>query len=145
MNDDIRKRVLSIAETWIATPYRHQASTKHVGSDCLGLIRGIWRELYGSEPELPQPYAPDWAERSGEDRLMRAAIRHFGQPLPFADARPGDLLLFRWRPVCGAKHAGILVSDTHFIHAYEQAAVIRSALVPSWQRKVAGSFRFPPG
>jgi len=145
MNDDIRERVLSIAESWIATPYRHQGSAKGIGCDCLGLIRGIWRELYGTEPELPQPYAPDWAERSGEDRLMQAAIRHFGDALSFAVARPGDLLLFRWRPDCCAKHAGILASNAHFIHAYEQAAVIRSAMVLSWQRKVAGAFRFPPG
>jgi NlpC/P60 family putative phage cell wall peptidase len=145
MSDHIRERVVSIAESWIPTPYRHQASAKGIGCDCLGLIRGIWRELYGLEPELPQPYAPDWAERSGEDRLMQAAIRHFGAPLPLAEARPGDLLLFRWRADCCAKHAGILAGETRFIHAYEQAAVVRSALVPSWQRRVAGIFRFPQG
>ncbi|PZM17079.1 NlpC/P60 family protein [Rhizobium tubonense] len=145
MNDDIRTRVLSIAGSWTGTPYRHQGSTKNIGCDCLGLIRGIWRELYGTEPELPRPYAPDWAERSGEDRLMQAAIRYFGAPVPQGEGRPGDLLLFRWRPDCSAKHAGILCKDMHFIHAYEQAAVIRSALVPSWQRKVAAAFEFPLG
>jgi NlpC/P60 family putative phage cell wall peptidase len=143
MRDDIRERVLSIAQTWIGTPYRHQASSKGIGCDCLGLVRGIWRDLYGSESEVPQPYAADWAERGGEDRLMQAAIRHFGQPSPLAEARAGDLLLFRWRHDCCAKHAGILAGETHFIHAYEQAAVVRSALAPSWQRKIAATFRFP--
>ena len=136
-------RVLAIAEGWIGTPYRHQGSTKGVGCDCLGLIRGVWRELYGGEPELPQPYAPDWAERSGEDRLMNAAIRHFGPPLAASQGKPGDLVLFRWRPDYAAKHAGILDEANHFIHAYEQAAVVRSALVPSWRRRIAGIFRFP--
>ena len=28
---------------WIGTPYRHQASLKGVGCDCLGLVRGVWR------------------------------------------------------------------------------------------------------
>ena len=74
---DPGERVLALAEGWIGTPYRHQASLKDVGCDCLGLIRGIWRDLYGHEPELPPPYAPDWAERGGEDRLMAAAKRHF--------------------------------------------------------------------
>lgn len=136
-------RVLAFAEGWIGTPYRHQASLKGVGCDCLGLIRGIWRELYGEEPEVPQPYAPDWAERSGEDRLMSAAYRHFDKSLSLAEALPGDLLLFRWRPDVAAKHAGILAADRHFIHAYEQAAVISSPLVPSWRRRVAAVFRFP--
>jgi len=30
-------------------PYHRQASLSGVGSDCLGLIRGIWHELYGPE------------------------------------------------------------------------------------------------
>jgi NlpC/P60 family putative phage cell wall peptidase len=143
MSKDIGLRVLSIAESWIGTPYRHQGSVKGIGCDCLGLVRGIWRELYGREPEQPQAYSRDWAERSGEDRLLEAAIRHFGPSVPVGQALPGDLLLFRWRPDCAAKHAGILSTERHFIHAYEQAAVVRSVLVPPWRRRVAGIFRFP--
>jgi NlpC/P60 family putative phage cell wall peptidase len=137
------ERALAAAEAWIGTPYRHQASAKGIGCDCLGLIRGVWRELYGEEPELPPPYARDWAERSGEDRLMDAALRQFGQALPVGETQPGDLLLFRWRPDMAAKHAGIFAGEKSFIHAYEQAAVIRSALVPSWRRRIAAVFRFP--
>lgn len=144
MSDDVARQVLLIAAGWIGTPYRHQGSSQGVGCDCLGLVRGIWRALYGCEPELPPAYARDWAERGGEDRLMHAAIRHCGAPHGLAQAEPGDLILFRWRPDCAAKHAGILDDAGHFIHAYEQAAVVRSALVPSWQRRVAGAFRFPP-
>ena len=140
---EMNEQALAIAEAWIGTPYRHQASARGIGCDCLGLIRGIWRELYGAEPETPRPYARDWAERSGEDRLIEAALRHFGEPLATQDMLPGDLLLFRWRPDVAAKHAGIFAGDKSFIHAYEQAAVIRSALVPSWRRRVAGVFRFP--
>jgi NlpC/P60 family putative phage cell wall peptidase len=136
-------RIVALAEGWIGTPYRHQGAAKGVGCDCIGLIRGIWRELFGEEPEPVPPYARDWAERSGEDRLTQAARRLFGEPLPLALAQPGDLLLFRWRPDCVAKHAGILVGATHFIHAYEQAVVMRSALVPSWRRKIAAVHRFP--
>ncbi len=140
---DIGKRVLVLAEQWIGTPYRHQASLKGVGCDCLGLVRGIWRELYGNEPELPPPYARDWAERGAEDRLMAAAGRHFQPVAGLAEAVSGDLVLFRWQADCAAKHAGILAGPDHFIHAYEQAAVVRSTLVPSWRRRIAGVFRFP--
>ncbi len=136
-------RIVALAQSWIGTPYRHQGATKGVGCDCIGLIRGIWRELYGEEPEAVPPYAPDWAERSGEDRLVEAARRLFGRPLALDEAQPGDLLLFRWRPDCAAKHAGILAAPTHFIHAYEQATVTRSALVPAWRRRIAAVHRFP--
>ncbi len=139
----VRERVLDIAARWIGTPYRHQASREGVGCDCLGLVRGIWREIYGAEPEVPPPYAPDWAERSGEERLMKAALRHFGPSVAWADAMPGDLLLFRWRAGHAAKHAGILAPGGQFIHAYEQAAVVRSALTPGWARRIAAIHSFP--
>jgi NlpC/P60 family putative phage cell wall peptidase len=137
------ERIVSLAEGWIGTPYRHQGATKGIGCDCIGLIRGIWRELYGGDLEPVPAYAADWAERSGDDRLMAAAQRLFVPLGGLQDTRPGDLLLFRWRADCAAKHAGILLGPDHFIHAYEQSAVIRSVLVPAWRRKIAGVFRFP--
>lgn len=139
----VGQRVLRIAERWIGTPYRHQGSAEGIGCDCLGLVRGIWRELHGAEPELPPPYAPDWAERAGEDRLEAAARRHFAMLPGLAEARPGDLLLFRFRPHFAAKHLGILAGEAYFIHAYEQAGVIRSALVPGFRRRITGCYRFP--
>jgi NlpC/P60 family putative phage cell wall peptidase len=135
--------VVRIARCWIGTPYRHQGTTRGVGCDCLGLIRGVWRTLYGVEPQEPGPYGMDWAERSGEERLLDAAIRHFGPPISRRDMQPGDLLLFRWRAGMAAKHAGILSGREHFIHAYEQAGVIESALVSGWEKRIAGVFRFP--
>src|SRR6476660_700817 len=88
-----------VAETrrWIGTPYRHQASLRGVGCDCLGLVRGVWRALYGEEPEAPPPYAADWAEAAApEEPLLAAALRHLVLR-ELAAAQPGDVLLFRWR------------------------------------------------
>jgi len=140
---DTGLRAVAIARTWIGTPYRHQGSRKGVGCDCLGLVRGVWRELYGEEPERPPAYQPDWAERAGEDRLLEAARRYFGAPVALSGLRAGDVILFRWRADCAAKHAGLVSGPDRFIHAYEQAAVIESALVPSWRRRIAAAFRFP--
>ena len=139
---EIGKRVVRLAEEWIGTPYRHQGATMGVGCDCIGLIRGVWRALYGVEPEVVPPYAADWAERSGDDRLLAAGERLFGAPVSSAGMMPGDVLLFRWRPDCAAKHAGIFCGADRFIHAYEQAAVTRSVLVPTWRRRIAAVHRF---
>ena len=67
-----RSDVVAIARAWIGTPYRHQASLKGVGCDCLGLLRGLWRERNGEEPEAAPPYSPDWAEASGSETLRDA-------------------------------------------------------------------------
>lgn len=138
-----RGRVVALARQWIGTPYRHQGSRRGVGCDCLGLLRGLWRELYGLEPEPLPAYAPDWAEFSGKERLLAAAGRHCGAPITSSAMRPGDILIFRWRPHLPARHIGLLSEAGRFIHAYEQAAVVESALVPSWRRRIAAVHRFP--
>jgi NlpC/P60 family putative phage cell wall peptidase len=46
-----RTTIVAEARSWIGTPYRHQASLKGVGCDCLGLVRGVWRAVLGAEPE----------------------------------------------------------------------------------------------
>ena len=64
----MRAAALEAARGWVGTPYRHQASFRGEGADCLGLIRGVWREVIGPEPEALQPYSPDWAEAGGRRR-----------------------------------------------------------------------------
>ena len=135
--------VIREAMTWVGTPYRHQAGRKSVGCDCLGLVRGVWRGLYGFDLELPDAYAADWAEVGGEEKLLAGAQRNFREKEPSA-VQPGDLLLFRWRPHLPAKHAGILITEHSFIHAYQGGgSVTVSALVPQWRKRIAAAFAFP--
>ena len=140
---DIASAVIDSAISFLGTPYRHQGSERGVGCDCLGLVRGVWRAVYGREPEPVPAYAPDWAEHNGEERLLDAATRHCRAVGEIGAMQPGDLLLFRFRPGLPMKHAGILMPDATFIHAYEHAEVTLSPLVPSWRRRVAAVFRFP--
>lgn len=136
--------VVAEALSWVGTPYRHQAALKGLGCDCLGLVRGVWRALYGGELERPGPYAPDWAEAGGVETLLEGVRRHFGEYGKPCPADPGDLLLFRWKPGLPAKHLGIMAADGRFIHAYEGAgAVVASALVPQWRARIAARFCFP--
>lgn len=128
------------AASWIGTPYRHQGCRRGVGCDCLGLVRGVWRGLYGDEAEHPGPYAPDWAEAGGQDRLLEAARRYL---IELGELSAGSVLLFRWRPHLPAKHAGIALDTDRFIHAYQGQGVTTSALVPQWRRRIAGVFAFP--
>ena len=154
------KDIVRIARTWERTPYRHQASLKGVACDCLGLARGVWRELYaGGDPETVPAYSADWAEVSGRETLLEAARRHM---IPVAEgddpeavlaaAEPGDLLIMRWRPHLPAKHCAILTekgdpvtrAGWRIIHAYDAAKrVAEVPLAPQWRRMVVAAFRFP--
>ena len=137
-----RERILELARGWLGTPYHHRASIKGAGCDCIGLIRGVWRELYGSEPEEIGPYTGDWAEATGIEALLHAANRNLG-PVALADARPGDVLVFRLRPNAIAKHAAILSAASRMIHAQEGVPVSEVSLGPWWRRRIAAVFALP--
>lgn len=137
-----RDALVDEARSWIGTSYRHQASVKGVGCDCLCLVRGVWRVCLGAEPEAPPPYAPDWAEAGGDETLAAAALRHL-VPVPCDAFGRGDVLLFRWRDGCVAKHAAIASSAATMIHAHDGAAVCEVAITPWWRRRLAYAFTFP--
>ena len=134
--------IVRVARGWLGTPYAHQASLMGVGADCLGLVRGVWRGIHGSEPEAPPPYAPGWAEEGGQEAMLQAARRHL-EEVPCTEFRGGDVLLFRWRPHLPAKHAGIATSHCTMIHAQEGALVAEFTLSRWWLRHLCFAFRFP--
>jgi NlpC/P60 family putative phage cell wall peptidase len=137
-----RCAIVAEARAWVGTPYRHQASLKGVGCDCLGLVRGVWRAVCGAEPEPVPAYAPDWAEASRREALALAAGRHMAE-IDVAGIAPGDLILFRWRRGLAAKHAAIVTASDLMVHAHDGAAVAEVALAPWWRRRLAFAFRFP--
>ncbi|KQY70155.1 MULTISPECIES: NlpC/P60 family protein [unclassified Brevundimonas] len=141
-------RAAAVARTWLGTPYRHQASVRGEGADCLGLVRGVWRDLVGREPESPPAYQADWAEVGGEETLLAAARRWLTEK-PVADAAPGDVLMFRMAAGCPVKHCAIL-SDTagaepRMIHAYWGRAVVESWMGAWWRRRLVAVFGWPAG
>lgn len=137
----IAQDVVAEARAWLGTPYRHQASARGAGCDCLGLLRGIWQSLYGQAPVVP-PYTRDWDEVARRDVLREAAGRFLNEK-PVEALSPGDVILFRMRTGAVAKHLGICSEDGRFIHAYSGHGVVESALSAPWRRRIAGVFAFP--
>ena len=110
-----------------------------MGCDCLGLLRGVWRALYGAEPVRLPPHRSDIRDIANAGALLAAAERWL---LP-AEVAPGAVLLFRLNRAVAAKHCGILVSEGRFIHAQEHLGVVEANLTPGWARRVSGRYRFP--
>jgi len=136
-------RVVEIARSWIGTPYVHQAAAKGAGSDCLGLIRGIWAELHGAPLPKAPAYTEDWAEPQGDEVLWRAARAHL---IPATGEAEGDVLLFRMREAGVAKHLGLQSATgarPAFIHAYSGHGVVESPLSRPWRARIVARFRFP--
>ena len=139
----MRSAVLAEARRWIGTPYQHQASCRGAGTDCLGLVRGIWRALYGAEPCEVPPYKPDWDGPPGQEILLSAAFEHFDAVAP-GQAQAGDLILLRPRLDGPAKHCAILSAPDRIIHAYWGRCVAETSLNSWWRRRQVAAFSFPP-
>jgi cell wall-associated NlpC family hydrolase len=166
-------RVIATARAWLGTPYHDQASLKGVGCDCLGLARGVWREVVGPEPFPIPPYSRDLGLVAGPEGINRSSGAIEGGQGPAGltgprevladgaqrmmievepgDAGPGALVLFRMMPRAIAKHVGILTGPaprigpgaSSFIHAYERLGVIEEPLTHAWRRRIAFAFLFP--
>ncbi len=134
-----RAEIVRAARSWIGTPYRHQASLKGVGCDCLGLLIGVWREVTGEDVGPLPPYTPDWAEASGRETLAEGLAECLTAIDP-KEAREGDIVLFRWRAHLPAKHCGILTAPDRMVHAQEGAKVSEVAVSGWWRRRIVFGF-----
>lgn len=152
MTEAVTGTMAERARRWLGTPYRHQASLKGEGADCLGLVRGLWREVVGPEPEAVPPYSPDWAQTGGEEILLAALRRWMVEIAPEA-AAVGDVLVFRMAGGAPARHCGVLsrggltrgAGEARMIHAYWGRAVVESWLGSWWRARVAAAFAWPCG
>ncbi len=139
----MRPDVVSAARAWIGTPYLHQTACKGAGTDCLGLIRGVWKEVAGAEPAVVPAYTSDWSEAGQQEELWHAARKYLNE----VTRAPilGDVLLFRMRSGAVAKHLGIYsdAENPRFIHAYTRHGVVESPLGTPWRKRIVACFEFP--
>lgn len=135
------ERIVAAARGWLGTPYRHQASIRSVGADCLGLVRGIWREVIGTEPEAIPAY-PRLAPGGDKDELLLDAFDRYFRPV-IEGPTTGHVLLFRLRPLSPVRHCGILARSGRLIHAVERRGTVEIELDQRWQRRLAAVFAFP--
>jgi len=138
--------IVAAARGWIGTPYVHQASVKGAGCDCLGLLRGVWREVKGADdPELLPPYSPDWAEATNEETLRDGLARHLSE-IDIKSIAIGNVALFRMVANGPAKHCGIVAKKDGaptLIHSRQNKRVSEEEFSQAWRRKLAYAFEVP--
>lgn len=144
LNASLNNRLVAEARSWCGTPYRHQASCKGVGADCLGLLRGVYLALHGAPPETPPAYAA--FGMAGEDELLYDAAARYLRPVadPHHAPQKADILLFRMRRNLPMRHVGIVSTATHMVHAVSGVGVCEVPLTRWWLRHCAARFVFPP-
>ena len=109
----------------VGTPYRFGGNTPQAGFDCSGLIGYVYKLSAGV-------LAP---------RTV-TALNSWGQAVPAAAVRSGDLVLFALNGE--TDHAGIYVGEGRFVHAPSSGGEVRLETLgsPYWRRQRV-SFRRP--
>ena len=108
-----RQQVVSIAKTWLKTPYRHQGRVKGAGTDCLCILVEVYSEA-GLIPPIELPYYPrDWHMHRSTERYLQGLLKYTRE----VDAPlPGDIVL--WQFGRCFSHAAIVVEWPMVIHAW---------------------------
>ncbi len=137
------KDVVEEARSWIGTPWVHQQAAKHHGCDCIGLIRGVGRDLEivdfdadTKEGRLSLQYGRDPVPVNLIGGMNRYLI-----PVTY-DVEQGDVILFAINNL--HSHVGIItdVDKGIIIHTWLRTKKVIESSYHSYL-KPAGVWRYP--
>ena len=133
-----RADIVGEARSWLGTRWQHQASVKHIGTDCIGLIGGVAMalELPGAEQWKADPTLHCYG-REPDSKMLLASIAQYMDQVNYEDMAPGDVLLCRFSNE--PQHFAIMSNDEPpmMIHAYAQARkVVENRIDDLWSSRI---------
>jgi cell wall-associated NlpC family hydrolase len=109
-----RSRIITVARSWLGTPYHTGGRLKGAGVDCLTLLVEVFAEA-GVVPRIDVPYYPhDWHLHHGEERYQKGLLRYAREIDTVPE--PGDIAL--WKFGRCFSHGAIVMNWPIIIHAY---------------------------
>ena len=131
--------IIDIAETWLDTPFKHQGRLKHIGVDCVGLIEEVAREAgmlpRGYQRILDYPRLPKSTMKDLLDQYLKRSDRSIKKEkiLFFGFSKKNHV----------GQHLGIVVSDTHFIHAFQnKGKVVKTRIDEKWRKRILRIYEY---
>lgn len=112
---DVRRAlVVKEAETWLKTPFHHEARVKGHGVDCGQLLIAV----YGAFGYIPLDYSlahysPDFAQHRDREWYLEI-VKEFAHQV--TEPGVGDIVLFKWGRLFS--HGGIVTDWPKIIHAW---------------------------
>lgn len=136
-----RAEILAEAARWLDTPWRHQASVRGAGADCIGFVAGV-AAACGSPEAKRFLETPDWRRygRHPQPDFLFAVCDQLMDRIETGAATSADVLLFN----CGKHpmHFGFVGEGGRMVHAYFQARrVCEHQLDADWQARIQRAYR----
>jgi hypothetical protein len=141
-----RRRIVLEAREWVGTRWQHQAALKGIGTDCVGLLRGVALAcgLIG-QAAFDEVGSLNYG-RTPFEGMLEETIGRFATAITEAEALPGD---FAMMDFAGAPHHVAILGDYpddnfSIIHAYAPARrVVETRLDDQLRARISGWYRFP--
>jgi cell wall-associated NlpC family hydrolase len=112
--EEIRKRLVEEAKSWIGTPYHHEARVKGAGVDCGMLLLEVFERVGLAPHVVPMHYGPDFMMNRSEEwyvgLIMVYADEIFSPPY-----FPGDVIVMKNGRIFS--HGGIVIEWPLIVHA----------------------------
>lgn len=122
-----RANIVSIARSWMLTPYHEHACVRGAGVDCATLIYAVYREAGECPPiEIPA-YSPQWHLHQSDELYLKEVVPH-AREISGDQLGIGDLILYRIGHVFA--HGAILSKPFTIIHAFKEA---RCVMESDWE------------
>lgn len=113
-----RQAVIREAETWLRTPWHHEAAVKGAGVDCGQILIEIFVACGLIERPQVAPYPRDWAMHRDEERYL-AVLESYARRID--TPQPGDIVVYRYGR--SYSHGGLVIDWPTIIHAHVEEGV----------------------
>jgi cell wall-associated NlpC family hydrolase len=112
--EELRRSVLKEAQSWIGTPWHHEARVKGAGVDCGMLILEIYERLGLIPHVIPPHYGPDFMLHRSDEWYIELILQ-FAEEIFKMPYLPGDAVVYKQGRIFS--HGGIVVEWPIIIHA----------------------------
>ena len=124
LNDEQRKKIVVVAESWQGTPFAGPSCLKGAGVDCAQVLGGVYREAgywCGDGIVLPDEYSLQIGQHAEDTRYIDIVGKYMRE-IPESEVKPGDVVIYKMG--LAFAHAGIVKFwPSHIIHVTERNGV----------------------
>jgi cell wall-associated NlpC family hydrolase len=127
---------------YVGIPYVKASSTRR-GVDCYGLVRLLYRDVYGIELTDWEATLPDGAKRPDLISAFEAAVSEETWEL-VETPQEGDIVVFRL--FNSPLHCGMMINPAQFLHSIEPTgSSVERINSPMWKKRIVHYLRYKNG
>lgn len=128
MSPEIADRIVTEAESWLRTPWKHAHDVKGFGIDCAMFLLRVYQGAGLVPAEIdPRPYPRDWYLHRGEERFL-GWVTQYAERVEVGER--GDVAMYTVGRL--RAHGAVLVDETLMIHASRPSMMVEYCERRTW-------------